>query len=135
MAYRHDRPGPARAPERFALTDGPRALERLDLEHETLPPVVGCERHDDAVVLSREPVRGRRLDAGRVPRPDAAALLLQAAAASAFYASRGFPLTPPELEDAVWDAGDGGARLWLARTPGSAAGAANAIDASAAVAF
>src|SRR5262249_37175168 len=114
----------------------PRLLEFLELEHETLAPIIGGERDGDDLVVRRTPVRGRPLDSGPIPRTDAAALLLQAAAASAFFATRGFPLARPDFEAAVWDSGDGGARLWLTTAPASAAIAVpSAADASVAPAF
>jgi hypothetical protein len=124
MASRRRMPEAPRAPERFSIVAcRERWLEFLELEHEILAPAVDFERDGDDVLVRREPVPGLRIADGRIPRTDAAALLLQAAACGAFLAARGFPLTPRDLEDAIWDVVSGTARLWLAKTPESVAAA------------
>ena len=121
------------APERFALAlCRERWLEFVALEHATLLPATDFAFRDGAsggeLLVCRERPTGaggaRPLSGGRVPRPARAALLLQAAAASAFFASRGFPLAPDDFEDAVWDGEGSAARLWLTRTPSSVRAAA-----------
>jgi len=108
----------ASGPERFPIAScRERWLEFLALEHETLPPVADFAWSEGELLVRREPVTGRPLSGGRVPRPARAALLLQAAAAAAFFASRGFPLAADDFECAVWDVAGGAARLWLTRTP------------------
>src|SRR5215470_20189723 len=98
MPRRQDAPPPTRAPERAGAADAERWLAFLELEHGTLAPVVSVARDGDAVLVTREPVAGRRIGDARVPRPHAAALLLQGAAAAAFFAGRGFPLAPEDLD-------------------------------------
>jgi DNA-binding NtrC family response regulator len=118
MASRKETPAPARAPERFAIAArGERLLEFLELEHEVLAPAASVSREGGDLVLWREAVGGRSIADGPVPRTFAAALVLQAAAAGAFFASRGFGLAPRDLDAALWDAAGGEARLWLARAP------------------
>ena len=121
------------APERFALSlCRERWLEFVALEHATLVPATDFAFCDGAsggeLLVRRERPSGagggRPLSGGRIPRPARAALLLQAAAASAFFASRGFPLAPADFEDAVWDGEGSAARLWLTRTPASVRAAA-----------
>ncbi len=94
-----------------------RFLELAALEHATLPAVVDVARDDDALLLFRAAVGGHPVLAGRVPARFRAALLLQAAAAAAFFGSRGFPLRPEELAGASWEAEGGNARLWIPRAP------------------
>ena len=48
-------------------------------------------------------VAARPLAQGRIPQPWRAPLLLQAASAAAFFASRGFSLSSADLETAAWD--------------------------------
>ncbi|MGE5412733.1 MAG: hypothetical protein ACM3NW_01050, partial [Syntrophomonadaceae bacterium] len=103
--------------ERHPLDAGGRWTELLALEHGTLPPPIACSRDGDTLRVTREPIAGHRLGDGRVPRPHAAALLLQATAAAAFFAERGFPLSADDLDDARWDAAAGAARLRLSRGP------------------
>ena len=124
MASRKESSSVERVPERFALAAcRERWLEFVELEHETLAPAVAVAREGEDFVVWREAVAGTRIADGRPGRPHAAALLLQAAAAGAFFAGRGFPLAPRDLEEARWEVTGGAARLWLARTPESVAGA------------
>ena len=87
------------APERFRIAlCRERWLEFAALEHETLLPVEDFALSEDPVgdelLVRRAPLPGggRPLSAARIPRPARAALLLQAAAAAAFFGARGFPL-------------------------------------------
>ena len=114
------------APERFRIAlCRERWLEFAALEHETLLPVEDFALSEDPVgdelLVRRAPLPGggRPLSAARIPRPARAALLLQAAAAAAFFGARGFPLSPEDFEHAVWDGDGGAARFWLTRTPAS----------------
>jgi hypothetical protein len=111
---------PFSASERFPL-DARRQRwgEFVDLEHETLPPASDFSRDGDELLVRRERVCVRPLRERSVPREHRAALLLQGAAAAAFFAAQGFDLVPEDLESAGWDVGDGSARLWLTRTPSS----------------
>ena len=93
--------------------------EFVDLEHETLPLASDFSRDGDDLLVRRERVCVRPLRERSVPREHRAALLLQGAAAAAFFAAQGFDLIPEDLESAGWDVGDGSARLWLTRTPAS----------------
>jgi len=122
MDSRRKRPEVSRATERSAIAAcRDRWLEFLELEHETLAPIVAFEHEGDDLVVRRELLSGRRIADGRVPRPHAVAILLQAAAAGAFFAARGFPLVPADLEEGLWDLAGGSARFWLARSPRSVA--------------
>ncbi len=94
-----------------------RWLEFLLLEHQALAPAVDYAPAGEELLVRREPVAGRPLSGSRVPRPWRAPLLLQAASAAAFFASRGFPLGMEDLDSAVWDPSGGVPRLWLTRTP------------------
>ena len=108
------------AAERFPLSPcRERWLEFLELEHETLPPVAEFARAGEELIVRRHRYAVRPIREAAVPRPYRAALLLQGAAAVAFFAARGFPLTREDLEKAAWDAPGGSARLWLTRTPES----------------
>ena len=107
-----------------------RFLELLALEHATLPSIVDVARDGDALLLFRATVGGRPVLAGQVPARFRAALLLQAAAAAAFFASRGFPLRPEELAGASWEADGGDARLWIPRAPADETEAAPGCAAS-----
>ena len=114
------------APERFRIAlCRERWLEFAALEHETLLPVEDFALSEDPVgdelLVRRAPLPGggRPLSAARIPRPARAALLLQAAAAAAFFGARGFPLSLEDFEHAVWDGDGGAARFWLTRTPAS----------------
>jgi len=122
MTSSREAPAAPPAPERFAIAASrERWLEFLDLEHEVLAPAVEFGRDGDDLLVWREAVGGRRIADGGVPRPHGPALLLQAAAAAAFFASRGFPLTPGDLREARWEVRDDGVCLWLAKTPESLA--------------
>ena len=133
MASRKLRAEPPRAPERHAAgANGERWKEFLELEHATLSPISGIEREGHDVRLSRGSATGLRLDRGGIPRAHAAGLLLQIAAAIAFFEARGFPLHPDDFQDAIWDVAGGDARLWLTRTP-RAVGGPERVPASAAV--
>ncbi len=111
----------ARAPERFAIAAvRERWLEFLELEHATLAPAV-FEREGGELLVRREAVGGRPLAEGRIPRFHAPALMLQAAAAAAFFAAHGFPLSSEDLDEAAWDGATGETRLWLTATPRSVA--------------
>jgi len=94
-----------------------RFLELLALEHATLPPIVDLAREGDVLLLFREAVGGHPVGEGRIPSRLRPALLLQVAAASAFFGSRGFPLRAEELTGATWDAEGLGASFWLPRAP------------------
>ena len=96
---------------------GDRWLELLALEHATLSPPSACVRDGGVLRVAREPVEGRRLGDGGVPRPHAPGLLLQGASAAAFFADRGFPLAPDDVDEARWALGDAAARLHLPRAP------------------
>ena len=96
-----------------------RWLEFLLLEHEILAPAVDFAWTGEDLLVRREAAAGRPLSDSRLPRPWRAQLLLQLAAAAAFFASRGFPLAEEDLEAAVWEAPGGVPRLWLTRTPAS----------------
>ena len=98
-----------------------RWLEFLGLEHETLAAAADYAWDDGKLLVRREPAPGRALAESRIPRPWRPPLLLQAAAAAAFFASRGFPLAAEDLDAARWDAPGGVPRLWLARTPAAVA--------------
>ena len=117
------------APERFAIAASrERWLELAELEHETLLPAAdyafAADPSGDALLVRRESVAGRPLAGGRIPRPARAALLLQAAASTAFFAARGFPLASEDFAAAAWEGDGGAARLWLTRTPHSVWGPA-----------
>jgi len=106
------------APESYGLAScRERWQQFLALEHETLSPVADFAREGDELLVRREAARGLPLGVRRIPRPFRAPLLLQAAAAAAFFASRGFPLAPEDFETAVWEAPGSLPRLWLTRTP------------------
>ncbi len=106
------------APEIYAIHScRERWAEFLALEHETLSPAADFVLAGQDLLVRRKPACGLSLGARRVPRPFRAPLLLQAAAAAAFFASRGFPLVPEDFESALWDATGGIPRLWLTRTP------------------
>ena len=112
--------GATGAPERFAL--GPcrdRWLEFLGLEHAVLPAPVAVDREGREFLVWRGRLAARPVAQGGIPQPWRAPLLLQAASAAAFFASRGFALTSADLEAAAWDTAAGSARLWLTRTPAS----------------
>ncbi len=80
-------------PERFPIAASrQRWLEFVELEHATLATVRDFGRDGDELLVWREAAAGRRIAEGRVPRALAAQLFLQAAAAAAFFASRGFVL-------------------------------------------
>ena len=112
-------PRAAAAPESHAIAScRERWIEFLGLEHEILSPAADFARSEDDLLVRRDPVRGLPL-ASRIPRPFRAPLLLQAAAAAAFFASRGLPLAPEDLDSAVWELARGVPRLWLTRTPAS----------------
>ena len=117
-------PCPDDSRERFPIAScRERWLELAELEHETLLPAADYALvsgdSGGALLVRREPAAGRPLAGGRIPRPARAPLLLQAAAAAAFFASRGFPLVPGDFESAIWEGDGGGARLWLTRAPSS----------------
>ena len=122
MPCRPGAPPVCRASETFPAGESARWIEFVELEHGTLPRVVSCELEGQSVRVTREPVAGRPVGEGRVPRPLASALLLQGAAAAAFFAERGFPLDRTDVDEARWDAASGGSRLWLARSPRSVGG-------------
>ena len=108
--------------ERFSIAAcGDRWLDFAALAHETLLPVTDFAFSGDELLVRRDAqgVVGRVLAARRVPRPARAPLLLQASAAAAFFAMRGFPLGAPDFDAAVWDGEGSSARLWLTRTPES----------------
>ena len=108
--------------EHFALPAArARWHELLPLAHATLPPAIAFERDGPWLVVRRRAPPGRPVRDGRVPRELAAPLLLQAAAALAFFQAHGFPLAEEDLADARWDRAEGSARLWLARSPASVA--------------
>ncbi len=107
-----------------------RFLELLALEHATLPPVVDVARDGDTLLLFRAAAGGRPVLAGPVPARSRAPLLLQAAAAAAFFGSRGFALRPEELSGASWEADGGEARLWIPRAPADEMDAAPSCAAS-----
>ncbi len=112
----------ARAPERFAIAAvRERWLEFLELEHATLAPAAAFERDGDELLVRREAVGGRPVAEGRIPRAHAPALMLQGAAAAAFFAAHGFPLSSEDLDEAAWDGATGDTRLWLTATPRSLA--------------
>ena len=112
-------------PERFPIAASrQRWLEFVELEHATLATVRDFGREADDLLVWREAVAGRSLAEGRVPRALAAQLFLQAAAAAAFFASRGFVLDTDDFDEARWQVSGGTARLWLARTPRAVAGPA-----------
>ena len=108
--------------ERFALPAArTRWLELLPLAHATLPAATAFERDGPWLVVHRRAPPGRPVRDGRVPRELGAPLLLQAAAALAFFQAYGFALAEEDLADARWDRAEGSARLWLARSPASVA--------------
>ena len=122
-------------PERFPIAASrQRWLEFVELEHATLATVRDFGREGDELLVWREAVAGRRIAEGRVPRALAAQLFLQAAAAAAFFASRGFVLDAGDFDEARWEICAGTARLWLARTPRTVAGPALPVGPSAALA-
>ena len=103
---------PAGAPESYPIAScRERWLEFLVLEHETLAAAVDYGGDGEQLLVRREPAPGRALTGSRIPRPWRAPLLLQAASAAAFFASRGFPLAPEDLDDAHWEASGGVPRL------------------------
>ncbi len=109
-----------RLPERYPIAAyRDRWLDLLELEHDVLAPAVDFGAEGEDLLVWREPIEGRPIAGGRVPRSSRAALFLQAAAAGAFFAARGIGLGAVDLDDAVWDDG-GGPRLWLTRTPEAA---------------
>ena len=109
----------ASAAERFPASSRERWLEFLDLEHETLSPAIDFGREGEELLVWRQTPAGRLVRDRTVTREHRAPLLLQGAAAAAFFAARGFPLTPEDFALAVWDVSAGSARLWLPRTPES----------------
>ena len=118
------RPSPAGAArpdscvERFSLAAArERWLDFLPLEHETLPLPAGFAAEGDWFLVSRRPPPGRPIREGRVPRSLVPQLLLQAAAAMAFFQAHGFSFGEEDLAGAHWERRAGSARLWLARSP------------------
>jgi DNA-binding NtrC family response regulator len=117
--------------ERYPLGAGRRWLELLALEHGTLARSIDVAREEDAVVVQRDvPASGRTLSGSALARVHRAPLLLQAAAAAAFFASHGLALAPEDLEAAAVEIRSGVALLWLTRLPRAAA-ATPAADAGA----
>ncbi len=109
---------PATSVERFPLSAGPdRWSDFLLLSHETLPLPVACGREGDWLLVSRQRPPGRPIREGRVPRDLVPHLLLQAAAAMAFFQAHGFGLDEEDLAAARWDRQGGVARLWLSGSP------------------
>ena len=105
-------------PERFPIAASrERWLEFVELEHAALSPVGDFGREGEELLVWREAAAGRPIAEGRVPRPLAMQLFLQAAAAAAFFASHGFVLDAVDFDGARWEVCAGTARLWLARTP------------------
>ncbi|MGH9367682.1 MAG: hypothetical protein ACRD3M_08415, partial [Thermoanaerobaculia bacterium] len=104
---RRDPAGPAAsaaAVERFPLPiTRERWLELLALEHETLPAPAGFAREGDDLLVFRRRPPGRAIRDGRVPRDLVPQLLLQAAAAIAFFQAHGFGLDEEDLAGAFWD--------------------------------
>ncbi|HEY2798530.1 MAG TPA: sigma 54-interacting transcriptional regulator [Thermoanaerobaculia bacterium] len=99
-----------------------RWLELFALEHATLARVVDVAREGETLVVTREAVAGARLlDGAAVSRTHRPAVLLQAAAAIAFFAAHGLALAPEDLQGCSVETGPGGASLWLTRMPGAAA--------------
>ena len=112
-------------PERFRIAASrERWLAFVELEHATLAPARDFGRDGDELLVWREVAAGRRIVEGRVPRSLAMQVFLQAAAAAAFFASRGFVLDASDFDEARWDLCAGTARLWLARTPTTVGGPA-----------
>src|SRR5204863_4264303 len=72
--------GPSRdGVERFSVSVAKeRWPEFLSLEHATLAPPLDFSREDEAVLVARAPVRGRRIRDGRIPTGCGAPLFLQA---------------------------------------------------------
>ncbi len=117
-------PAPGRALssacERFPLPGDPeRWIEFLELEHGTLPPAIEYFRESGELVIRREPIDARPLGERGVPAAHRAALLLQGAAAAAFFSAHGFSLSVADVEAACWDVERDCARLWLACAPES----------------
>jgi DNA-binding NtrC family response regulator/tetratricopeptide (TPR) repeat protein len=108
--------------ERFAL---PVARERwpdlLAFDHAVLPAPVGFELEGGAFVVVRRPPPARRIRDRRIPRRDAPALFLQAAAVLAALQAAGAWADAEDLLDAGWEAVSGAARLRLSRSPASLA--------------
>jgi len=122
--------------ERYPLSAcGPRWLELLALEHATLPRVVDVERNGDELVVAREPVGTRPWSEAGVARAHRALLLLQGAAATAFFAANGVAVSADDLERAECEVRADGPRLWLMRMPRAAASADPAAGDSAAEAL
>ncbi len=92
-------------------------IDFLPLAHEILPLPIAFAREGDLFLVSRRRPPGRPVRDGRVPRELVPHLLLQAAAAMAFFQANGFWLDAEDLADAHWDRQGGGARLWLSRSP------------------
>jgi two-component system response regulator AtoC len=104
--------------ERFSLASATeRWLDFLALEHETLPLPIGFGREGDLLLVYRPPPPGRPIREGRVPRDLVPHLLLQAAAAMAFFQAHGSGLDEEDLAAAHWDRRGGVARLWLSGSP------------------
>jgi len=122
--------------ERYALpASRARWLELLPLAHATLPAPDAVERDGPWLVVRRRTPPGRPVRDGRVPRELAAPLLLQAAAALAFFGAHGFALSEEDLAGARWDRAEDSARLWLARSPAPAAAESPARPAAVLAAF
>ncbi len=92
-------------------------IELLALAHETLAPLADIRRDGDFLCLLRGPAPGRPVRDGRVPRDLVPQLLLQAAAAMAFFQAHGLSLAEEDLAGARWDRQAGAARLWLCTAP------------------
>ncbi len=113
-----------------------RWLDLFALEHATLARALDVAREGDALVVTREAVAGARgLDGAgaSVARAHRPALLLQAAAAAAFFAAHGLALGREDLEESAVELRPGGAFLWLTRMPRAATaadspGVANAAE-------
>jgi hypothetical protein len=104
--------------ERFSLAAArERRPDFLPLEHETLPLPTGFSAEGDCFLVTRRRPPGRPIREGRVPRMLVPQLLLQAAAAMAFFQAHGFSLGEEDLAGAHWEMQGGTARLWLARSP------------------
>ncbi len=122
--------------ERFPLPPSrERWLELLPLDHATLPlPAAFSREGDDLVVFRRRPP-GRPIRDGRVPRDLVPQLLLQAAAALAFFRAFGFGLNEEDFALASWDRVDGCARLSLTRSPAALSSGGDPAPSEALAAF
>src|SRR5262245_44035029 len=115
-----DAAGSNRIDERVPLTLAREGWpEFLPLEHATLPLPIELGRDGEDLRIVRARPTGRPVREGRIPRTLVPQLLLQAAAALAFFRAFGIALSEEDLTASLWERTRGGASLWLSGSPAS----------------